>query len=456
MCAMRNRIGIIDETVIFGLQFRFFLKDHGEKTADRTVEHHDHNILFRPAQRDLKRVIMRLLKNTHGLRGFGLCTDQIQRAHDGHGHRAGQTDRTHQNLFPDHDKRQHRPDRSKQPQVQQLLLHGKHRHHVILEHRVHRPKIGFQGHVIHNHAAGSNKDQQLHDLFRFPAAQEIKDTHPDHECAARIEERADHIPDRVQEQVRTHKLCGRGEHHRGRDQKPSQQGHEGGPEEEHTRMRILFEESRFPERPALFHPVHKPGQLEHQRQNNAEDPDLEGVCFQEGKHQSASPGNAAQNAHRFFGFFAFHNKILHQREEIVQRPVHGETGRRIIQEHQKDQGHDIELNPALKRCAFCIDRTGDEIDDGHEDREYIDGQPEQRHHGIRCPKIGNRTKGTILKNLQIGKELIGRNKERDFQDKRKGSPQCVHGAVMILAVIGLQNHEALITVKRPADVLDPV
>ena len=67
-------------------------------------------------------------------------------------------------------------------------------------------------------------------------------------------------------------------------------------------------------------------------------------------------------------------------------------------------------------------------------------------------EVGDRPEGHALKELQPGQEPVGGDEKRDLQKQRHRTAQNVGGLVVVLAVVGLQDHHFLVAAERLFDV----
>ncbi len=112
---------------------------------------------------------------------------------------------------------------------------------------------------------------------------------------------------------------------------------------------------------------------------------------------------------------------FNQRKQVVQRPVKHQSGRRSVEEEQKEDRHGVELDLRFQQTSLGENDAGDQVDTGHDEGQYIDRQPCDDQQSIRPTQIGDRAKGDAVKQFQPGEETVGRNKERDLE-KREVAP----------------------------------
>ena len=84
------------------------------------------------------------------------------------------------------------------------------------------------------------------------------------------------------------------------------------------------------------------------------------------------------------------------------------------------------------------------------DAHASDGQKRIRH-----TQVLNGAKGRPLHDGKMGQKLVGRHEEGDFQQQRYGAFHGVCGLVVVLAVVGLENHHPLVSREGLADVSHP-
>ena len=144
--------------------------------------------------------------------------------------------------------------------------------------------------------------------------------------------------------------------------------------------------------------------------------------------------------------------ILPQGEKVVQRPVHRQPRRRIVQQHQEHQRHGVQLDFALQRRAPGIDGAGDQVDPGHQDGQHVDPQPADGQQPVRRAQVPNRPEGGAVQQLQPGQKLVGGDEEGNFQHQGQQPLQRVGLAVVVRPVEGLQGHEPLVPAEGLPDV----
>ena len=154
-------------------------------------------------------------------------------------------------------------------------------------------------------------------------------------------------------------------------------------------------------------------------------------------------------------YFIRREVTFQQGKEIVHGPVDHQARRRIIQQHQKNQGHTIELQLVLQGQTPGIDGAGDQVDGGHEDRKHVYRYPRQGEKAVRRPQVGNRAEGGLPQGRHGGQEPVGGDEKRHLQQKGQGAPQGIEGLVAVLPVIGLQHHKPLVAGKCLFDMRHP-
>ena len=252
-----------------------------------------------------------------------------------------------------------------------------------------------------------------------------------------------------------HEFCRRRSDHRGRDQQTRQNSEQNAAA--HKQACIILRQG-FGRR-AAFSVHKKEQQRQHQHEADGQDDRLLlPVLRMEEKHaekQQGRSGRRKQGAQHLARVLEFVEQVLQQGEDVVERPIQHEAGWRIIQQHQKQQRHEIELQLVLEREALRIDGAGDEVHSRHQDRQRVERQTVDRQESVRRAKVGNGAKGHAAQLGEIGQEMIGRNKKRDLKRQRQRASEGINRLVVVLAVIGLQHHEALVAAEGLFDMVDP-
>ena len=75
----------------------------------------------------------------------------------------------------------------------------------------------------------------------------------------------------------------------------------------------------------------------------------------------------------------------------------------------------------------------------------------QHDQAVRLPKVPDRPERRATQQAEPGQVTVRGHKKRNLQQQGQGSPQHVIRPVMILPVVGLQNHEALVAFESPLD-----
>ena len=393
------------------LQLRFFLEDEGREVSDGPVQHDDHHVFAGFVQMDdLILALLRLVRQTPDFRQAGGNGDHVHRGH-AEGDQAGQgRDRPENDGFFLPEEENRAAEGQDHAEVDQLLrgFEGLGDIPVIDQDRGHIAVIVAEEHIVHEGCDRQGAEDQRIKRAALPIGKQIINHTPEKERAGSQEEGAEHKGQRVPEGIHLHELRRGGVDHRRGDQQTGQDRQEDYRSEESPAEMPVFRLCRF-------------------------------FCL----------------FRRFALSEELFEDIFQERKDIVQRPVEDQAGRGIIQQDQEDQRHAVKLDFAFQGHAAGIDHTGDDIDQGHEDREDVDGHTADFQHPVQGGQIGNRPEGDPLQNGQVRQEVIGRHEERDLEQEGQGAPQDIIRLIIVLAVEGLEHHEALIAGEGFPDLIDP-
>lgn len=355
------------------LQLRLFLEDEGREVSDGPVQHDDHHVFAGFVQMDdLILALLRLIRQAPDLRQAGGNGDHV---HGGHaeGDQAGQGCNRPEDdglFLPEEENRT--AEGQDHTEVDQLLrgLEGLGDIPVIDQDRGHIAVVVAEEHIVHEGSDRQGAEDQRVKRAALPIGKEIIDYAPEKERAGGQEEGAEHKGQRIPEGVHLHKLRRGGVDHRGGNQQAGQDRQENHGSEESPAEVPVLRLCRF-------------------------------FCLFRGPALSEE----------------LFDDVFQKRKDIVQGPVEDQAGRGIVQQDQEDQRHAVELDFAFQGHAAGIDHTGDDIDQGHEDREDVDRRAADFQHPVRGGQIGNRPEGDPLQNRQVGQEVIGRHEKRNLEQQ---------------------------------------
>ena len=92
---------------------------------------------------------------------------------------------------------------------------------------------------------------------------------------------------------------------------------------------------------------------------------------------------------------------LDKGKDVVECPVKHQSGRRVIQKHEEEKRHCVELELGFERAALGEDHAGDEVHAGHDDGQQIDRQTEDVQQAVRRAEVMDRAEGGALQKLQM-------------------------------------------------------
>ena len=454
--AEADRIRVVGKAGKLRLQLRFFLEQKRYKSIHGAVHHQHDHVFPMLTQGDLGHILRRGLQIVLHL---GKIRPDARHIHNGHAdHR--QTQRQIRCLYdrrfllPDQIQQRHQHQQNRQ--VHQHLSGCDGRIDVVFEHGGEVAEVGSKEHIVHDGHTGQRQHDKPHGLFARRAGQLVEDPEPDQERTARQQQRIEHIPQRGFVRHDINEFRRRRLDDRRRNQNAGQDRKKHAAKRKNLSVRFR-QRGSFALFCALLHQGQHQRELEHQKQEDEQDllsHRIHGVHKQDHRKQRQSH-NGSADAQYQPRVSELVEDILQQGENIVQRPVKHQSGRRIVQKHQKNQRHAVHLQLAFEREALHIDGGGDHIDGRHQDRQHIDGKPRYRKQRIRCAQIADRAERHAAQQLQAGKKAVGRNKKRDLQQQGDRPFQRIGRLIVILPVVSLQHHEAFVALERLFDVRHP-
>ena len=117
----------------------------------------------------------------------------------------------------------------------------------------------------------------------------------------------------------------------------------------------------------------------------------------------------------------------------------------MVKQDQEEKRQSIYAELLAYRMSLGIDEPRDDIDQSHEDRKNVDWETADHKQGIFFSEIADKAEGHAFQALHAGEKIICRDKERDLQKKRRRTAEGIDRGVVILAVEGLKDHEALVS-----------
>ena len=106
--------------------------------------------------------------------------------------------------------------------------------------------------------------------------------------------------------------------------------------------------------------------------------------------------------------------------DVVAGPVENKAACRVVEQHEKDCSHAVELPFVAPREVVRIDERACQIDRRHNERHYVERHGTEADGFVGLGKVVQPQKRDALKRLKVRQEVIGREKERDLQEKANG------------------------------------
>jgi hypothetical protein len=171
-------------------------------------------------------------------------------------------------------------------------------------------------------------------------------------------------------------------------------------------------------------------------------------------HKNTKEGNKSKKENIFPGTFYGVVDIFKKAENIIQGPIEDKTGGGIIKKNQKNKGHAVQLNFIPRRQAAKIHRSGNDVDEGHEQGQNIQGKAAGRKKGIGLSEVIDKEEMRPFKGFKTGQVRIRGNKKRYLYQKPKGGTKRKNRVIMILPVIGGKNHILFVPFENGLDFFD--
>ena len=111
----------------------------------------------------------------------------------------------------------------------------------------------------------------------------------------------------------------------------------------------------------------------------------EGIAH-ETEHQQRRTGGSGQDLEHPSRMLELIKDGLDKGEDVVERPVKDQAGGGIVQEHEEEGGHAVELDFRLDGVVLRKDGGGDDVDERHEKGEQVDFQRADGEQGVRQPQ----------------------------------------------------------------------
>ena len=282
-----------------------------------------------------------------------------------------------------------------------------------------RAEMLAEAHIVYDGDAAQHPEYPLKHYFAFGAGQTVEDARPDHEQAEGKTAGADQVPAGMIEQVQIHKFLRRCFDDRRGDEQTGQQGQKDtGAEKQLFVGSGLLGLGRVTNEPGK-HQYPQGRDLEQNAQRDKIVPSRGGIEA-EAAHCECDARKAGEYTEDLLGVLQLVEDGFNQRKQVVQRPVKHQSGRRSVEEEQKEDRHGVELDLRFQQTSLGENDAGDQVDTGHDEGQYIDRQPCDDQQSIRPTQIGDRAKGDAVKQFQPGEETVSRNKEWDLKKKRGG------------------------------------
>ena len=432
-----NGIGVVSKTIKFFHKLQLFTEDTGDVLTQGPIQHQYNHVFAVFIQGNLYSFgIVSRKRLVYGL------TD-LHHVHNGH---TADGDQSRQQNRPDTTAEfpgkqvQRQRHQSYDQQIYQLLPGREPSRSLILKERGKCAKIGAEEQIVHQHHTAQNPYQPLKDPPPAGVCQPVEYPHPDEKGTCRQTQCVSDIPQRMIEIGDIHKFLRRRRNHSRRNQHADEDRQEQGAEPKCFGVRRGLRPC-FPQRkrePDFHHGKNqrqRQSSTQHQEKHSALDAAF--LIGQQAQHHRPKSGAEKQNTKRLSGIFQLVEDRLSQGEQVVQRPVEYQAGGGIVQEHQKEQGHAIELNFGFQRKTLQIQGTGNTVDRGHDDGKQIDCQAADYQQSVGRAQIPNRAQRHAVQDLRVGQKLVGCHEERDFQQQGNGAAQGIRGPIVVLPVIGL-------------------
>ena len=139
--------------------------------------------------------------------------------------------------------------------------------------------------------------------------------------------------------------------------------------------------------------------------------------------------------------------ILAKGIDVVQRPVEGESRRGVVQEHEEQRSHAVELYLIAAGKVVRVEEGRDEVHHRHQDGQDVDAEPADDEKLVRRTKVADRAKGNAVQGLHVGEQMI-RGKEEGYLQKHAYAGAKRHElAVAVLAVQRGYHGEAFLPLE---------
>ena len=453
--AVGDRVGIVGEARKLPRKLRVFRHEVGQIGADRAVEHDDDHVFALFAEREARLFARHVPRRLPDLRHRGLDLDDVHSRHAEHGERQHQIHALHEALFAVQQGEDDR-DRGQDREVQQLFLHGEGHAGVVFQIRRQRPEIRAEEHIVDHGDPAGDPDERAEHAARAGRGHVVEDPHPDDEEAEGEQRGVAHMAQRRIEVRREHELRRRGGHHSRGDQQPRQGREEHAAADKQAR--VLLRQLRAG-RSAELAAQQIEREREHQQQRDRQHDrfllPVFGVEEEQPEDQQRGAGRREQTEEERLRVFETAEQVLEERKQVVQRPVQHQAGGRAVQQHKEDQRHTVELQLVLERKTPGVDRARHDVDERHQNRQHMDRHARDRQQTVRRAEVGDGAEGHPAQLRKVREEVVGRDEERDLQHERQRALERVEGLVVVLAVVGLEHHEALVAGEALFDMRHP-
>ena len=109
----------------------------------------------------------------------------------------------------------------------------------------------------------------------------------------------------------------------------------------------------------------------------------------------------------------------------------------MVKKDEEYERKTVDLDLFLRRMAFGVKDTGQDVNERHQDRQDVDRKRSDHEGGVFFSEILDESEGHALQALHSRKEPIGRDKERDLKKKGSGAFQRVDRLIVVDPVVFL-------------------
>ena len=447
-----DNVRIGGEAVKLRLQLRLFVEDIRQECAHGAVEH-EHDDVFAGLAHGVFRHAVARLRGLADVCDLRVDVADVDRQHDGDGQNERERCLEHV-LVQVPEEQVHDAGGGRDcEQVAPELFGGKMHAVFKAERGREHAEVLAEEHEVHDRHADEYPQNLLKGDLALRAGQPVEDAEPDDKGADGEAQAVDDEPDRAVVHLHVHEFL-RGRRDDGcRDIPADEQRQERGAAKEDLCVRL----GGGLVGGGLLRADQPHDQGQHQRraqkqQRGLDDRPLgEGIAH-ETERQQRRTGDGGQDLEHPPRILELVEDGLDEGEDVVERPVKHQTGGGGVQEKQEEHRHRVQLDLRLGRCALREDDARDEVDRRHDDGQEVDVHAGDGNQPVGGAEVGDRPEGHALDELQPGQEAVGGDEKRDLQKQRHRTAQNIRGLIVVLAVVGLQDHHLLVAAERLFDV----